>query len=186
MRRPRVRLAALDSLYAGAVAAKRIREPLLGMERRKVVPHMDKAGSAPRGGRKRDMICMGITRRNYAWNRPHAEEAEGVGAGRRARAGERNAEGESGRRRHARRRRSGEGRRHDEERHSARTAEARKTDGGRQGRRDGDQVARRSRPHAVHHTPITPQSTAQHPQRPHTDTPTLSTRPARPWRQRER
>ena len=30
-------------------------------KRRKVVPYMDKAGSAPRGGRKRDMICMGIT-----------------------------------------------------------------------------------------------------------------------------
>ena len=30
-------------------------------KRRKVVPYMDKTGSAPRGGRKRDMICMGIT-----------------------------------------------------------------------------------------------------------------------------
>ena len=30
-------------------------------KRRKVVPYMDKAGSAPRGGRKRDMICMGVT-----------------------------------------------------------------------------------------------------------------------------
>ena len=29
-------------------------------KRRRVVPYMDKAGSAPRGGRKRDMICMGI------------------------------------------------------------------------------------------------------------------------------
>ena len=29
-------------------------------KRRKVVPYMDKAGRAPRGGRKRDMICMGI------------------------------------------------------------------------------------------------------------------------------
>ena len=41
------------------------------------------------------------------------------------------------------------------------SAEARKTDRGRQGRRDGDQVARRTRPHAVHRTPTTPQSTAQ-------------------------
>ena len=29
-------------------------------KRRRVVPYMDKAGNAPRGGRKRDMICMGI------------------------------------------------------------------------------------------------------------------------------
>ena len=61
-----------------------------------------------------------------------------------------------------------------------------RTEEDKEARRDGDQVARRTRPHAVHHTPTTPQSTAQHPQRPHTDTPTLSTRPARPWRQRER
>jgi hypothetical protein len=104
----------------------------------------------------------------------HAEKAKGVGAG-----------GRTGRRKRVGRQRAacdgrrGVGWRHDKRQGAWRADGEREEDGEERGRHEGEQV--REEPAAHDRTPYTtrpqrpsPQSTVQPPQRPHTNTPTLT------------